>query len=270
MGDTCTRGCRFCSVKTSRAPPPLDPTEPEKVSEAISKWGLDYVVLTSVDRDDLADGGSHHIAETVKQLKKRNPRLLVECLTPDFQGHLDQVAVVAGSGLDVFAHNIETVEALQRFVRDHRAGYQQSLSVLRSVKQSFPHLITKTSIMLGCGEAEAEVQQTLIDLRAAGVDVVTFGQYLRPTPKHMKVAAFIPPESFDDWKLRAEQLGFLYVASGPLVRSSYKAGEFYIKNVIEKRRAANQSESSQHPITTSTNSNMQIQTEKAVSKVQYA
>ena len=236
MGDTCTRGCRFCSVKTSRAPAPLDVDEPEKVSEAIAKWGLDYVVLTSVDRDDLSDGGSAHIARTISLLKQKKPQLLVECLTPDFQGNLSHVHAVAASGLDVYAHNIETVEALQGFVRDRRAGYAQSLSVLRSVKETFPHLITKTSIMLGCGETQAEVQKTLEDLRSAGVDVVTFGQYLRPTPKHMKVAAFVEPSVFEEWKRVADAMGFLYVASGPLVRSSYKTGELYLHNVIEKRR----------------------------------
>jgi lipoic acid synthetase len=236
MGDTCTRGCRFCSVKTSRTPAALDAGEPEKVSEAIAKWGLDYVVLTSVDRDDLPDGGSAHIARTIELLKAKKPSLLVECLTPDFQGHLPHVHAVAASGLDVYAHNIETVEPLQKFVRDRRAGYAQSLSVLRYVKDTFPQLLTKTSIMLGCGESQAEVQRTLEDLRAAGVDVVTFGQYLRPTPKHMKVAAFVEPSVFEEWKRVADGMGFLYVASGPLVRSSYKAGEFYLQNVLEKRR----------------------------------
>ena len=242
MGDTCTRGCRFCAVKTSRAPAPLDVDEPEKVSTAIAKWGLDYVVLTSVDRDDLSDGGSAHIAETIALLKQKNPHLLVECLTPDFQGRLEHVRAVAASGLDVYAHNIETVEGLQRFVRDHRAGYQQSLSVLSFVKQTFPHLITKTSIMLGCGETAEEVAQTLRDLVAAGVDVVTFGQYLRPTPKHMKVAEYVKPEEFERWQREAEAMGFLYVASGPLVRSSYKAGEFYLQNVLESRKKAHQSQ----------------------------
>ena len=245
MGDTCTRGCRFCAVKTSRTPPPLDVDEPEKVSTAIAKWGLDYVVLTSVDRDDLSDGGSAHIAKTIALLKQKNPHLLVECLTPDFQGDLSHVRAVAGSGLDVYAHNIETVEGLQRFVRDRRAGYRQSLSVLSFVKQSFPQLLTKTSIMLGCGETVDEVRQTLLDLRTAGVDVVTFGQYLRPTPKHMKVAEYVKPDEFERWQREAEALGFLYVASGPLVRSSYKAGEFYLQNVIESRRKAQQQQQQQ-------------------------
>jgi len=237
MGDTCTRGCRFCSVKTARAPPPLDPREPEKVAQAISNWSLAYVVLTSVDRDDLPDGGASHIAKTISMLTEKKPELFVECLTPDFQGDLALVREVAQSGLHVFAHNIETVEGLQRYVRDHRANYRQSLSVLNCVKSEFPHLITKTSIMLGCGETDEEVEQTLQDLRANHVDVVTFGQYLRPTPKHMKVSAFVEPSKFDYWGDRARELGFLYVASGPLVRSSYKAGEFFIENILKQRQA---------------------------------
>lgn len=239
MGDTCTRGCRFCAVKTSKTPPPLDPNEPEKVSQAIHKWGLDYVVLTSVDRDDLPDGGAAHIAKTVHLLK--NPSTgkapLVECLTPDFRGELKYVEQVALSGLDVYAHNVETVEALQRVVRDYRAGYKQSLSVLQHVKKVKPSMITKTSIMLGCGEKEEEVRQTLKDLRGIGVDVVTFGQYLRPTKRHMKVAEYVTPEVFKMWQEESEKMGFLYVASGPLVRSSYRAGEFFLENLIKRRKA---------------------------------
>lgn len=236
MGDTCTRGCRFCAVKTSRTPPPLDADEPQKVAEAIGKWGLDYVVLTSVDRDDLPDGGAAHIAKTVTLLKQQAKAPLVECLTPDFQGNLKLVEQVALAGLDVYAHNVETVEALQRYVRDYRAGYKQSLSVLKHVKQVAPHIITKTSIMLGCGETPEEIRQTLKDLRAADVQVVTFGQYLRPSKKHMKVSEWVTPQTFEMWQQEAEQMGFLYVASGPLVRSSYKAGELFLKNVIEARK----------------------------------
>jgi lipoyl synthase len=239
MGDTCTRGCRFCAVKTSNTPAPLDIDEPRKVSEAILKWGLDYVVLTSVDRDDLSDGGAAHIAKTV-HLLKNNPDFskppLVEVLTPDFSGNTQHVHQVAESGLDVFAHNIETTEACTRFVRDRRANYRQSLSVLKYVKQKFPKLITKTSIMLGCGETDDEIRQTLSDLREIDVNVVTFGQYLRPTKRHMKVESYVTPEAFARWQTEAEALGFLYVASGPLVRSSYKAGEFFLKNVLEKRQ----------------------------------
>jgi len=236
MGDTCTRGCRFCNVKTSRAPPPLDPDEPSRVSQAILKWGLEYVVLTSVDRDDLPDGGANHFAKTVTLLKSHTPAPLVECLTPDFQGNKEQIDIVAKSGLDVYAHNIETVERLQRIVRDYRAGYRQSLSVLEHVRATQPQMITKTSIMLGCGERPEEIHQTLKDLRNSGIQVVTFGQYLRPSKRHMKVQEYVKPEAFKEYQKLAEDMGFLYVASGPLVRSSYRAGEFFIKNVIEKRK----------------------------------
>ena len=236
MGDTCTRGCRFCAVKTSAAPPPLDVEEPEKVSEAIHKWGLDYVVLTSVDRDDLQDGGSSHIAKTVTMLKQNSSTPpLVEVLTPDFSGKLHDVERVARSGLDVYAHNVETVEGLQRFVRDRRASYRQSLAVLEHAKAVQPSLVTKTSIMLGCGETDEEVKQTLADLRGVGVDVVTFGQYLRPTKRHMKVTTYVTPEKFAEWQTYAESCGFLYVASGPLVRSSYRAGELFLKGLLRRR-----------------------------------
>jgi lipoyl synthase len=237
MGDTCTRGCRFCSVATSKNPAPLDPDEPEKVATAISKWGLDYVVLTSVDRDDLQDQGSEHFAQVVRLLKEKKPGLLVEALTPDFRGDLDLVSVVATSGLDVYAHNVETVERLTPRVRDRRAGYRQSLKVLEHVKTiEGTTCLTKTSIMLGLGEADEEVLQALRDLRSVDVDVVTFGQYLQPTRKHLAVQEYVTPEKFEEWQTVAEQLGFLYVASGPLVRSSYKAGEFFLKNYLQRRQ----------------------------------
>ncbi|GAB5365490.1 hypothetical protein AAMO2058_001062700 [Amorphochlora amoebiformis] len=241
MGDTCTRACRFCAVKTSNAPPPLDPQEPQKVATAIHKWGLDYVVLTSVDRDDLKDGGASHMAECISKLKDTENPPLVECLTPDFSGNLNHVEIVAKSGLDVFAHNLETVEPLQGKVRDRRANYSQSMSVLRHVKEVVPTMITKTSLMLGCGETNDEILRTLEDLRKNEVDVVTFGQYLRPSKKHMKVADYVTPEQFQHWQDTAQDLGFLYVASGPLVRSSYKAGEFFLKNVLDERRKASAS-----------------------------
>ena len=179
MGDTCTRGCAFCSVKTSRCPKPLDPKEPENVATAVSSWGLGYVVLTSVDRDELPDQGANHFAETVRQIKKRSPKLLIECLTPDFRGEELLIKEVALSGLNVYAHNVETVKRLQRRVRDYRAGYEQSINVLKIAKKYNPKLITKTSIMLGLGEEDEEIRQTLKDLRENNVDVVTFGQYLR-------------------------------------------------------------------------------------------
>lgn len=236
MGDECTRGCRFCAVKTSRTPKPLDPLEPENVSSAIAKWGLDYIVLTSVDRDDLADSGAAHFAKTVQMLRQKSSKLLIECLTGDFRGHLDDVKKVASSGLDVYAHNIETVERLTPSVRDHRAGYSQSLSVLRFVKDTFPEIITKSSIMLGCGETDTEVLDALKDLRSVGVDCVTLGQYMRPTKRHMRVCEYVHPNKFDEWAEIGKSLGFLYVASGPLVRSSYRAGELYIKNIVKSKK----------------------------------
>ncbi|BEJ15925.1 hypothetical protein CspHIS471_0505300 [Cutaneotrichosporon sp. HIS471] len=243
MGDTCTRGCRFCSIKTSRAPPPLDIHEPENTAEAISRWGLGYIVLTSVDRDDLVDGGAAHIASTISKIKQKAPKILVEALTPDFAGKGEEtIAMVATSGLDVFAHNVETVERCTPFVRDRRANFQQSLDVLitakRSAEAAGKEILTKTSIMLGVGEHPDEITEALKRLREAEVDVVTFGQYMRPTKRHMKVDRYVEPDEFAKWKQVAEEMGFLYVASGPLVRSSYKAGEFFIENVLKKRRAA--------------------------------
>ncbi|OAA60423.1 lipoic acid synthetase precursor [Niveomyces insectorum RCEF 264] len=244
MGDTCTRGCRFCSVKTSRRPPPLDPHEPEHTAEALARWGLGYVVLTSVDRDDLADGGAHHFAATIRKIKQKQPTMLVEALTGDFWGQLPMVAVVARSGLDVYAHNVETTEALTPYVRDRRATFRQSLGVLAHAKSvgrgagvGGHDLITKTSLMLGLGEREDEVWDALRALRRAEVDVVTFGQYMRPTKRHMAVERYVPPAEFELWRQRALDMGFLYCASGPLVRSSYKAGEAFIENVLRKRGA---------------------------------
>ncbi|KIR59696.1 lipoyl synthase, mitochondrial [Cryptococcus bacillisporus CA1280] len=243
MGDQCTRGCRFCSVKTSKAPPPLDVHEPENTAEAISRWGLGYIVLTSVDRDDLVDGGAAHIASTISKIKQKAPNILVEALTPDFATKgVEVIHTVAASGLDVFAHNVETVERCTPFVRDRRAGFNQSLKVLEEAKKGARaagrEILTKSSIMLGVGEMEEEIHETLRRLRESDVDVVTFGQYMRPTKRHMKVDRYVEPEEFAKWKEVAEGMGFLYVASGPLVRSSYKAGEFFIENVLKKRRAA--------------------------------
>lgn len=236
MGDTCTRGCRFCSVKTSRAPPPLDPHEPEHTAEALKRWGLGYVVLTSVDRDDLADGGAHHFAETIRKIKDKAPGMLVEALTGDYAGDLEMVDLVAGSGLDVYAHNVETVEALTPMVRDRRAGFRQSLRVLERAKGVGEGMVTKTSVMLGLGETEEQLWEMLRELRKINVDVVTFGQYMQPTKRHMPVHTYVTPAVFETWRQRALDMGFLYCASGPLVRSSYKAGEAFIENVIKKRK----------------------------------
>jgi len=236
MGEVCTRGCRFCSVKTGNPRGKIDPDEPEKVGFAIAKMNLDYVVITSVDRDDLPDEGSDHFARTVETIKAQRPDLLVEVLTPDFKGNEKYVERIVRAKPDVFAHNVETVERLQKRVRDPRAGYKQSLGVLEFVKKIDPTRSTKTSIMLGLGETDDEVMRTLRDLRAIDCDVVTFGQYLQPTKTKVKVEEFVTPEKFAWWQKAAEDLGFLYVASGPMVRSSYRAGEFYIRAMVEKRQ----------------------------------
>jgi lipoic acid synthetase len=238
MGDTCTRGCKFCHVKTGNPRGKLDPLEPEKVAYSIAQMGddLHYIVLTSVDRDDLADQGSMHFARTVRTIKRLNPKILIEILTPDFRGDRECVERIVNSGPDVFAHNVETVRSLQSKVRDPRAGYDQSLSVLRMVKEINPRVFTKTSLMLGLGETSAEIEETLADLRSVGCDVITFGQYLQPTKKHLKVEKYVTPDEFEAWRVRAEELGFLYAASGPLVRSSYRAGEYFMAGMIAKRR----------------------------------
>ncbi|KAI5055690.1 hypothetical protein GOP47_0029211 [Adiantum capillus-veneris] len=236
LGDTCTRGCRFCAVKTSRAPAPPDHMEPENTAKAIAAWGVGYIVLTSVDRDDLLDGGSGHFARTVRTLKEMKPEILVECLTSDFRGDLVAVSTVVQSGLDVFAHNVETVRRLQRIVRDPRAGYDQSLLVLKHAKEAKQGVLTKSSIMLGLGENDDEIRQTMKDLRAIGVDILTLGQYLQPTPLHLTVKEYVTPEKFNYWKEYGESVGFRYVASGPLVRSSYRAGEFYIESMLREQR----------------------------------
>ena len=236
MGEVCTRGCRFCHVKTGNPKGAIDPFEPEKVAYSISQMDLEYVVITSVDRDDLEDQGAGHFARTVSTIKKLSPKLLVEILTPDFRGDEKLVELIVQSKPDVFAHNVETIERLSPSVRDPRAKYWQSLNVLKYVKTVDPSMHTKSSIMLGLGETDSEVLQTLKDLRSVGCDVVTFGQYLQPTERHLKVQEFVTPEKFQEWQKIAEGMGFLYVASGPLVRSSYRAGEFFMKSLIERQR----------------------------------
>jgi lipoic acid synthetase len=234
MGEVCTRGCRFCAVKTGNPRGKIDNEEPEKVGYAIAQMGLEYVVLTSVDRDDLPDQGSAHFARTIEVIRKNDPKLIVEVLTPDFKGDRICVETLVASKPHVFAHNIETVERLTKGVRDPRASYRQSLRVLAMVKEIDATRYTKSSIMMGLGEEREEVIQALRDLRAVGCDVVTFGQYLQPTPRHLKVKAYVPPEEFAEWQRIAEGMGFLYVASGPLVRSSYRAGEFFMKGLLER------------------------------------
>ena len=238
MGDTCTRGCRFCNVKTGNPKGAIDPFEPEKVAYSISQMDLEYVVITTVDRDDLEDQGAEHFARTVRTIKKLAPDLIVEILAGDFRGERSLVNHLADAKPDVYAHNIETVERLTPSVRDRRATYRQTLDVLKMVKDHDPTRYTKSSIMLGLGETDEEVLQTLKDLREVGCDVVTFGQYLQPTPRHLKVVEYVTPEKFQEWQKIAESLGFLYVASGPLVRSSYRAGEFFMKSLVERQKKA--------------------------------
>ena len=247
LGDTCTRACRFCAVKTSNTPPPPDPEEPAKVANAIAEWGIGYVVFTTVDRDDLEDQGASHIAETVGKLKALSGgSIKVEALVGDFNGEMEDVATVALSGLDVFAHNVETVEALQGVVRDRRANWKQSLAVLteakRVAKRENKDLITKTSLMLGLGETKEQVVAALRVLRAHEVDVVTLGQYMRPTKRHMPVAEYVTPEAFEAYKQVAESMGFLYVAAGPMVRSSYRAGEYFMENHIREKEKEKEKE----------------------------
>ncbi|HAN30731.1 MAG TPA: lipoyl synthase [Myxococcales bacterium] len=233
MGGDCTRACRFCNVKHNRSPAPLDPDEPINAAAQVALMGLDYVVMTSVNRDDMPDGGADHFAQTIRAVRERSPKTLVEVLTPDFQGVDADIHKVIDARPHVFAHNIETVEALSRRVRDARATYAQSLRVLQSAKRRNPKVLTKSSIMLGLGESDAQIDQALIDLRAHDVDAVTLGQYLRPSPWHHEVMSFVRPEAFEQWQNRAEELGFRYVASGPLVRSSYRAGEFYLSALLK-------------------------------------
>ena len=237
MGGICTRGCRFCAVTTKKVGMPLDPDEPVKVAEAIAELQLDYVVVTSVDRDDLPDQGAAHFAACIRAIRARNPHTLIEVLIPDFRGDRALLAVVVEARPDVLAHNVECTEGLTARVRDARAGYRQSLSVLAAVKELDPLRTTKSSIMVGLGETEAEVLVTMDDLRAVGCDFLTVGQYLQPSEKHLAVVDFIRPEQFSRYEALGLERGFAYVASGPLVRSSYRAGEFFIRQHLSQGRA---------------------------------
>jgi lipoyl synthase len=228
LGHTCTRGCRFCAVTTGNPRGAFDPREPEHVARAISELGLRYVVLTMVDRDDLIDGGASQVAQTVRGLRERCPELLVETLVGDFRGRLSDVDVVLESAPAVFAHNVEVTRRITPLIRDARCDYDLSLRVLRHAKRRAPDRLVKSSIMVGIGETNDEVKQTLADLREAGVDIVTLGQYLRPTPKHAKVARWVTPDEFAIFEAEAQSLGFAFVASGALVRSSYHAAEGFV------------------------------------------
>ena len=232
MGSVCTRACRFCAVDTGNPKGRLDPAEPRLAASSVQLMGLKYVVLTSVDRDDLPDGGAGHYAACIREIKRVNPETAVEALTPDFGGVTDNVQKVLDAGVEVYAQNLETVRRLTHPVRDPRAGYDQTLSVLAYAKKARPDVLTKTSLMLGLGETEEEILETMDDLRAAGVDIVTFGQYLRPTASHLPVVRYVPPGDFNRYRELGLQKGFLEVVSGPLVRSSYRAERALEKNNV--------------------------------------
>lgn len=234
MGASCTRGCRFCAVESAPRAPLPDPEEPRELAEALAGMGLDYAVVTTVCRDDLPDQGATHLAACVRAVKQRNPGLTLEMLLQDFRGDLDLLKTVLDAGPDVSAHNLETVERLTPTIRDARAGYSQSLSVLEACRRFRPQAPTKSSLMLGLGETEDEVMDALKDLRSVGVSIVTLGQYLRPDDagRNLPVAEFVSPERFAELGAKARELGFLFVASGPFVRSSYRAGELFLRGYL--------------------------------------
>ena len=232
MGSVCTRACKFCSVDTGNPKGWLDHEEPKNTARAVSVMGLKYVVLTSVNRDDLPDGGAEHYAETVKAIKASNPNTAVEALTPDFKGIYSSIETIVNSGIEVFAQNMETVERLTHPVRDIRAGYQQTLDVLAESKRINPNVLTKTSLILGLGETDDEIEKTMDDLIANNVDILTLGQYLRPTLNHLPIEKWVTPEEFNYYRDLGLSKGFLEVVSGPMVRSSYRA-----ERVLEKNNA---------------------------------
>ncbi len=233
MGETCTRGCKFCAVKSSKNPSPLDPSEPLRLARAIKKLGLTYVVLTSIDRDDLEDQGAKHFAESIKLIREFNPNTRIEVLTPDFQGIVTLILTVANAMPDVFGHNLETVRRLTPKVRDRRATYDQSLKVLHLVKQTYPNMITKSGLMVGLGETKEELVEAMEDLRAINVDILTIGQYLQPSQQHFPLKKYYTPYEFKELQQIGEQMGFKKVFAGPLVRSSYRAAEVFIEGLFK-------------------------------------
>ena len=230
MGSVCTRACRFCAVDTGNPNGWLDLEEPQNTAKSVELMALRYIVLTSVDRDDLDDGGAAHYAACIRAIKTLTPHVVVEALTPDFDGDLQAIERVADSGLEVFAQNVETVKRLTHEVRDPRAGYEKSLRALEHAKRHRPDLLTKTSLMLGLGETDEEVLETMDDLRAIGVDILTLGQYLQPTRNHLPVKRWVSPEEFNRLRDIGLTKGFMEVAAGPLVRSSYRADKVFEKN----------------------------------------
>lgn len=227
LGDVCTRGCRFCNVQTGNPQGALNANEPATLAATVRDLAIDYVVLTMVDRDDLDDGGAAHIAATVRSIRAAVPEITIEILTGDFRGQEAPLRTVVESGIDVFAHNVECVDRITPRVRDVRASYRQSLDVLSLAKKLKPGMMTKSGLILGLGERPAEVAKALADMRSADVDIVTIGQYLRPTPRHLAVDRYAHPEEFDFWQRHAESIGFRGAASGPLVRSSYRAAHLF-------------------------------------------
>ncbi|MGH8192831.1 MAG: lipoyl synthase [Woeseiaceae bacterium] len=232
LGSVCTRACRFCAVDTGNPRGWLDAEEPENTARAVKLMGLRYVVITSVDRDDLPDGGAAHYAECVRAIKRMNPLTAVEALTPDFNGVLADVEKVVDSGLEVFAQNVETVRRLTHPVRDPRAGYEQTLRVLAHAKRFRPDVLTKTSLMLGLGESDREIMETMDDLCDTDVDILTLGQYLRPTPNHLAIERYVTPDEFESYRREGLDRGFVEVVAGPLVRSSYRADRVLQKNNV--------------------------------------
>ncbi|MBP6919115.1 MAG: lipoyl synthase [Legionellaceae bacterium] len=227
MGKVCTRACRFCAVDTGNPQGWLDLEEPNNAAKTVALMNLDYVVLTSVNRDDLPDGGAAHYAAAISAIRERSPNTKIEALTPDFQGVTTSIETLLDSGLDVFAQNVETVERLTHPVRDNRASYHQTLQVLAYAKQYRPNVLTKTSLMLGLGETWDELLQTMDELRQCQVDILTFGQYMQPTKHHLPVQRYLPPEEFTALREIGLEKGFFEVAAGPLVRSSYRADRIF-------------------------------------------
>ncbi|MEX2321386.1 MAG: lipoyl synthase, partial [Saccharospirillum sp.] len=232
MGDVCTRACKFCAVDTGNPKGWLDLEEPDNTAQSVALMGLKYVVLTSVNRDDIPDGGAGHYATTVRRVKEVNPDTAVEALTPDFQGKHADVEAVVDSGVEVFAQNVETVKRLTHPVRDSRASYEQTLDVLAHAKRYKPEVLTKTSLMLGLGETDEEILATMDDLRSSGVDILTLGQYLQPSINHLPVERYVTPDEFNRYRDIGLEKGFLEVVSGAFVRSSYRAEQVLQKNNV--------------------------------------
>ena len=229
-GQECTRGCRFCAVGSIKTPPPLDENEPSNLADAISTMGLNHAVITVVNRDDLPDSGASHYRKCLEAVRERTPDVTLELLCSDLAGdHQALFDLLNGLELEVFAHNVECVPRLDSKVRDHRATFEQSIGILKEAKRLRPEILTKSSIMVGLGETDDEITEALQLLKDAGVDLVTIGQYLAPSPKHLAVDRFPEPERYDEWSKQIEEMGFLGWACGPLVRSSYKAGELLSK-----------------------------------------